>query len=1424
MQKRKSSFLRKCSIVVFSMLTMVAGVFPTRILGYDEEIKNTVPENIDDSSNHLSDYSEKYGYEPIGNKAQVTLQNKNEKAAVPQKVAYLAVFVEFKGMDDVKLDDEDTVKAADMVLNSGGINKTGYGDAPVSSLKDYIKKYSYGNLDIKGDVFPKKDGKVLSYTSDKPREYFKKYHAVSNPGGYKNVAEEASREKELIEGALAAVKPSIENEFTADEIDSGRDGIIDAISFFAEAPDFDAPIRDDVEWGDLLWSHKSSVSSDVKINGKSIDGYNLIGINDPKGRGSEFSYEVKDGVVSLVGATYGVVHHEYFHTLGLPDLYRGTSSGSPVGYYDIMADSNNMNPQGITSIMQRDWLTWGSKLEEVTNTKVVKLKRPKYVDGTEKTAVKIYSPLNANEYFIVEFYEKPKFVTPQSGRADGLLAYRINNNVGGGNISGGTDGKDDYMYIFRPNEVNLGNGAGTIKDAVILPTVNNTYGSTDITSQAWDKNTLFYSDGINSGIQLKVVESSNDEIAVEITLPNVEGSGTETDPYLISKPADLNLIENNPKAYYKVMKDIDFTGFDFKTISALEGSFDGNNKTFSNITIAEGRGIFGIIEYAANLKNLKIENISVKNTSENHTGALAANIGGTVKNVGITSGDITVTDDSAYEYQGVGGFAGTANDSAIIENCYTNASVTNGRHVGGFVGLNSGATYKDNFASGLVEAGVGKVGGFIGGEFFIGTPVRNFTNCAYDGGATGQSMPQDGIDVVPGITGFKVNEEILLDLSGVNEGDIGLETSPEVVGDLETEVEFGSTGIATFDTTKQKVIGVGVGTTFMFTKIEIGTNALKLKSNIEVIDTKVDVPITGITLNNNTLELQLSGEETLLATINPVNTTDDKTLVWSTSDANTVSVDQNGKVTAVKAGTATITVTTSNNKQASCVVSVKSPITSVSLNTAKLLLAKGTQDTLVATINPVDTTDDKTLTWSTSDANIVRVDQNGKLTALNTGTASITVTTSNNMIARCEVSVDIPATSIALDKTNVTLTKGESTKVNATLNPVDSTSQATWSWTSNDVLIATVDGNGNISGVSEGQTFITVSATLKQRIVLEAKIPVTVVKTLFEQIQNKYDLGNKNINDPAFIAGAPRSFIDYLQIQLDAAQVIINAGEGNTPDQDISAQIAAIDHALMLFTKVGSINEMKQLLALDLTAYDTDSIAGFLAMKDEMQAIVNDPFTNQDKIDSGLLKLKSAVAKFEVLDSQRLKAAISKAIEIDILNYLDGKEIDAFIEAFNNAQDALDATTNKAYEDALSKLEKSMMDLEKVKLMSAEQLAKIQMAQKELNDLLLNGSISATSRQAIEDLLKQIDILLANPEALSIDADSLLIEVKNVKKSIVEEILEKTPSTQITNVVYGVPTGDNTGLTILYIMIFSSMTMLVFLTLKNRKEKASNAK
>ena len=272
-------------------------------------------------------------------------------------------------------------------------------------------------------------------------------------------------------------------------------------------------------------------------------------------------------------------------------------------------------------------------------------------------------------------------------------------------------------------------------------------------------------------------------------------------------------------------------------------------------------------------------------------------------------------------------------------------------------------------------------------------------------------------------------------------------------------------------------------------------NSNGLSASSEVTVTNINTPITNVSLNFSDLEIRKDSSQGLRATITPKETTDDKTLTWESSNPEVATVSSTGVVTARRPGNAIITVRTSNGLTDTCNITVISQITSVHLNLTAITLDEGVSQTLRATINPSDTTDDTTLTWLSSNTNVATVDQEGNVTAVKEGVATITVTTVNGRRAECKITVNkpsenIPIESVSLDKTTLTLEEQEAETLVATINPSDTTDDKTLTWKSSNPEVATVDNNGKVTAVKEGSATITVTTVNGK----EATCTVTVTK------------------------------------------------------------------------------------------------------------------------------------------------------------------------------------------------------------------------------------------------------------------------------------------------------------------------------------------
>ena len=206
-----------------------------------------------------------------------------------------------------------------------------------------------------------------------------------------------------------------------------------------------------------------------------------------------------------------------------------------------------------------------------------------------------------------------------------------------------------------------------------------------------------------------------------------------------------------------------------------------------------------------------------------------------------------------------------------------------------------------------------------------------------------------------------------------------------------------------------------ITSTGMFTANAVGEAVIKATAdgvdsgNCTITITANTISVTGITLDEDELDIQVGDTATLTATVAPKDATN-QNVEWS-SDNNEVSV-QNGVVSvaanATIGGQATITATTEDGGfTATCVVTiVKVPVTSVTLNKNELDLDTGDTETLTATVAP-NNASYKTVSWTSSNDSVAEVDNTGKVTAVGAGSATITAT-ADGKSDTCAVTVTTP--------------------------------------------------------------------------------------------------------------------------------------------------------------------------------------------------------------------------------------------------------------------------------------------------------------------------------------------------------------------------------------------------------------------------------
>ena len=239
------------------------------------------------------------------------------------------------------------------------------------------------------------------------------------------------------------------------------------------------------------------------------------------------------------------------------------------------------------------------------------------------------------------------------------------------------------------------------------------------------------------------------------------------------------------------------------------------------------------------------------------------------------------------------------------------------------------------------------------------------------------------------------------------------------------------------------------------------------------------IPATGITLNKESTKITRGKTETLKATVTPKDTTDK--VAWSSDNEEVATVDANGKVTGVAAGTANITAK-AGEQTATCEVTVEwIPVTSVTLAQTEYTIVRGKTATITTTILPANASDQNKV-YHSENEKVAKVAY-GQITAVGVGTTEITVTV-DGVVARGTVTVtEIPVTSVKFPQESYTVSVTKKAwPITLTVEPVNQTDGPDFQWIVEDPTILTITpGTNKLSPAVTGLKLGTTKLTLKVR-------------------------------------------------------------------------------------------------------------------------------------------------------------------------------------------------------------------------------------------------------------------------------------------------------------------------------------------------------
>lgn len=225
----------------------------------------------------------------------------------------------------------------------------------------------------------------------------------------------------------------------------------------------------------------------------------------------------EDGSINAL-QQQGVIAHEFLHTLGLPDLYRSSGDGVPVGMWDVMGGNISELQYPLSYLRAKQgWVS----MENITTSGTYTLTAVSEEGGTKVFA--LHTPLSNSEIICLEYRKRNRVaengILVNKDRFDlyipssGLVMYRVNPGVSSlTNFQG-----ENYIYVYRPGVTDPesaadtdSNGSNLVNQAALDVTAGETeYGSTDLDAD-YTQNTLYYTGGQNSGIQISNLQLSAD--------------------------------------------------------------------------------------------------------------------------------------------------------------------------------------------------------------------------------------------------------------------------------------------------------------------------------------------------------------------------------------------------------------------------------------------------------------------------------------------------------------------------------------------------------------------------------------------------------------------------------------------------------------------------------------------------------------------------------------------------------------------------------------------------------------------------------------------------------------------------------------------------------------------------------------------------
>lgn len=585
-------------------------------------------------------------------------------------------------------------------------------------------------------------------------------------------------------------------------------------------------------------------------------------------------------------------------------------------------------------------------------------------------------------------------------------------------------------------------------------------------------------------------EDSGDERDISVTTPQPDHLTEVPDGYIaIYDIAELYSIRNGLDKNYILMNDIDMSadtasggaydnGNGWSPIEDFTGNFDGNGYRIIGMHIfgdmkGKNVGLFGNVSgdvsgdgsTAGNITNLGIKDCDINVSNSEKVGGIAGSWQGDGSKLtkSYVSGKICVEATEAVEYCRIGGLLGAMEGEYMtVADCYNAADIVVERqtedidtgfyYTGGITGEDrvSGIVYKQCYNRGVIDGGNGK----------------GISTSSTDYGITVQSC-------------YYLSGTAKKGLGGVS-SDISSDTFESQDKDMHIQI----TKINSADQMKNQVFftNFDFNDTWEIDRFCSEYPYPQLHHNRQVRATRVEIKklpskltyMQGDKTDFSDGEIEITYENGVSTEIGMDN--------WMTSGYN---MNEIGKQTVILSYAGFQTEFSIEVKEIA--------VTGISLEEEELTLGVLESKKIAAFVQPYNATH-QTIIWESSNEEVATVSEYGIVQAKKKGEAVITAYSfDKKKSATCKVTVIVPCVKLTIDKYDKEMEVGETQKINASMQPLETTDKI--SWTSSDKSIATVDEQGNVTAVAGGKVKITATADsgVSDKCEILVKVPSTSV-------------------------------------------------------------------------------------------------------------------------------------------------------------------------------------------------------------------------------------------------------------------------------------------------------------------------------------------